>query len=81
MVPGPGKSSGQDNDFFFYYIMIFPFISSNIPASSACGFYISQLICYSRACASYRTPTVLFIYSSSVKVLAVIEERNHLRKK
>ena len=31
--------------------------------------------------ASYRTPTVLLIYSSSVKVLAVIEERNHLRKK
>ena len=31
----------------------FPFISSNIPASPAYGAYISQLVCYSRACDRY----------------------------
>jgi hypothetical protein len=32
----------------------FPFIFSNIPAASAYGVYISQLIRYSRACGSYK---------------------------
>ena len=34
--------------------MNFPFICSNIPAASAYGVYISQLIRYSRACGSYQ---------------------------
>ena len=34
-------------------IVHFLFISSNIPASQAYGVYISQLVCYSRACAQY----------------------------
>ena len=34
-------------------IVNFPFISSNILASPTYGDYISQLICYSRACAKY----------------------------
>ena len=38
------------NTFTVVYI---PFISSNIPASPTYGFYISQLIRYSRACAQY----------------------------
>ena len=33
--------------------MNFPFIFSNIPAASAYGVYISQMIRYSRACSSY----------------------------
>jgi hypothetical protein len=33
-------------------IVNFPFISNNIPAAPAYGVYISQLIRYSRACAS-----------------------------
>jgi hypothetical protein len=35
-------------------IQNFPFISSNIPAASAYGIYISQLIIYCRACGCYR---------------------------
>jgi len=31
--------------------------------------------------ASYKTPAVLLIQSSLIKVFAVIEERKHLRKK
>jgi hypothetical protein len=38
---------------FTFSIVIFPFISSNIPASPAYGVYISQLIRYSRACVQY----------------------------
>ena len=38
----------------FTEIQNFPFISSNIPAASAYGVYISQLIQYSRACGSYQ---------------------------
>jgi hypothetical protein len=34
-------------------VLIFLFISSNIPVSLAYGVYISQLIHYSRACAQY----------------------------
>jgi hypothetical protein len=34
-------------------IVSFPFISRNIPPVPAYGVYISQLICYSRACAQY----------------------------
>ena len=40
-------------DDFTFPIVNFPFISSNIPASSAYGLYISQLIRYSRAFAQY----------------------------
>ena len=36
-----------------FYITHFPFPSSNIPASPAYGVFISQLIRYARACASY----------------------------
>jgi len=32
----------------------FPFLCNNIPAASAHGIYISQLIRYSRACGSYQ---------------------------
>ena len=41
-------------DDFDFPIVNFPFMSSNIPAAPAYGVYISQLIRYSRACASYR---------------------------
>jgi hypothetical protein len=43
----------QLQDDFSFPIVNFPFISSNIPASPWYGVYISQLICYSRACAHY----------------------------
>ena len=40
-------------DDFSFPIVIFPFLSSNIPAAPTYGVYISQLIRYSRACISY----------------------------
>jgi hypothetical protein len=40
-------------DDFNFLIVNFPFIWSNVPATSAYGLYISQLIRYSRACGSY----------------------------
>ena len=36
-----------------FQITNFPFLSSNIPSSPACGVFISQLIRYARACSSY----------------------------
>ena len=42
----------QSDDFDIYNVN-FPFICSNIPAAPAYGVYISQLICYSRACCWY----------------------------
>ena len=47
------KSYDKTDDFNFP-IVNFPFICSNIPAVSAYGVYISQLIRYSRACGSYQ---------------------------
>ena len=41
-------------DDFNFPIVNFPFICNNIPAASAYGVYISQLIRYSRACGSYQ---------------------------
>ena len=41
-------------DDFNFPIVNFPFICSNIPAASAYGVYIFQLIRYSRTCGSYR---------------------------
>ena len=40
-------------DDFNFHITNFPFLSSNIPSSSAYGVFISQLIRYARACSSY----------------------------
>ena len=40
-------------DDFNFHITNFPFLSSNIPTSPACGVFISQLIRYARACSSY----------------------------
>ena len=40
-------------DDFNFRITNFPFLSSNIPYSPAYGFFISQLIRYTRACSSY----------------------------
>jgi hypothetical protein len=41
----------DERDDFTFQIANIPFVSSNIPASSAYGVYISQLIHYSRDCA------------------------------
>ena len=41
-------------DVFDFLIVNFPFISSNFPAATAYGVYISQLIRYSRPSASYQ---------------------------
>jgi len=41
-------------DYFYFPIVNFPFICSNIPAAPAYGVYISQIILYSRACGSYQ---------------------------
>ena len=41
------------HDDFNFNITNFPFLSSNIPSSPACGVFISQLIRYARACSSY----------------------------
>ena len=43
----------EKRDDFNFPITNLPFLSSNIPASSACGVFISQLIRYARACSSY----------------------------
>ena len=43
----------DDSDDFNFNIANFPFLSSNIPSSSAYGVYILQLIRYARACSSY----------------------------
>jgi hypothetical protein len=40
-------------DDFYFLIVNFPFLCSNIPAAPAYGVYISQLIRYTRACGSY----------------------------
>ena len=40
-------------DDFNFPIVNFPFLCGNIPASSAYGIYLSQLIRYSRSCGSY----------------------------
>ena len=40
-------------DRFGFHIMIFPFMSSNIPSAPAYGVYASQLICYARCCSNY----------------------------
>ena len=51
---GQLKSKLYDKrDDFNFPIVNFPFLSSNIPAAPAYGVYVSQLIRYSRACASY----------------------------
>ena len=39
-------------DYFNFHITNFPFLSSNIPSSPACGVFISQLIRYARASSS-----------------------------
>ena len=41
-------------DDFNFPIVNFPFLSSNIPSAPAYGVYVSQLICYSRACSNYQ---------------------------
>ena len=40
-------------DYFNFHTTNFPFLTSNIPSSPACGVIISQLIRYARACSSY----------------------------
>ena len=40
-------------DDFNFHITNFPFLSSNISSSPACGVFISQLIRYAGACSSY----------------------------
>jgi hypothetical protein len=40
-------------DDFYFSIVNFPYLCSNIPASPAYGVYISQLIRYARACSKY----------------------------
>jgi hypothetical protein len=47
------KLYDKRDDFNFPFVN-FPFMCSNIPAAPAYGVYISHLIRYSRACASYQ---------------------------
>ena len=57
----PGTKTEEKCTFSYIFTIIrkfteiqnFPFISSNIPAASAYGIYISQLIIYCRACGCY----------------------------
>ena len=39
---------------FNFPIVNFPFLSSNIHSAPAYGVYVSQLICYARACLNYQ---------------------------
>jgi hypothetical protein len=55
-IDAGGKLTTQlydKQDYFNFAIVNFPYISSNIPLSSAYGVYISQLIRYARACSTY----------------------------
>jgi hypothetical protein len=54
MVYGLLLKTFDKSDDFNFPIVNFPFISNNIPASSAYGVYISQLIRYYRACDTYQ---------------------------
>ena len=47
------------HDDFNFFIVNFPYLYSNIPASPAYGVYISQLIRYARACSTYDRILVL----------------------
>ena len=38
---------------FGFHIVKFPFTSSNIPSTPACGVYASQLIHYAHCCSNY----------------------------
>ena len=49
----PRTSLYDKRDDFNFHITNFPFLSSNIPSSQACGVFISPLIRYARACSSY----------------------------
>jgi hypothetical protein len=55
MAPNFWTKLYDKRDDFNFLIVNFPFICSKIPAATAYGVYISQLIRHSRACGSYHT--------------------------
>jgi hypothetical protein len=54
MAPNFRTKLYDKRDDFNFLVVNFPFICSKIPAATAYGVYISQLIRYSRACGSYQ---------------------------
>ena len=52
-------SNYDKHDDFNFHIINFPFLSSNIPASTAYGVFFSQLIRYAGACSPYLRATRL----------------------
>ena len=67
-------SSKHKRDDFNFHITKFPFLSSNIPSSSAYGVFISQLIRYTRACSSYE----FFILRARQLSRKILEQGSYL---
>ena len=65
-------------DEFNFHIVIFPFLSSNIPSSPSYGVYISQLIRYARCC-SYFDDFEYFYKRLVDRLLSQGYEVKHLR--
>ena len=56
IIDSGGKLSTRlydKRDDFDFYIVNFPYLSSNIPSGPSYGVYISQLIGYARCCSHY----------------------------
>ena len=67
IIDSGGKLSARLYDFDFY-VVNFPFLSSNIPSRPSYGVYISQLISYARCCSHYDD----FRYDFSLEHLVVL---------
>ena len=64
-------------DDFYYPIVNFPYLSSNIPDSSAYGVFASQLIRYARACSKYDD----FLFRRSIQVSKLLKHGYYLHGK
>ena len=73
----PTSLYDKRDDFIFNFTN-FPFLSINIPSSSAYGVFISQLIRYVRACSSYEC-FILRAARLLYKLLGQIYVREHLK--
>ena len=61
-------SHKRDN--FDFPILHFPYLSSNIPESPACGVFVSQLIRYARVCSKYED----FLFRGSILVSKLLKQ-------
>ena len=66
----------DDFDFGIFPIVYFPYLSSNIPESPACGVCVSQLIHYARVCLQYED----FLFRGSILVSKLLKQGYSSRK-